>query len=80
MSALQLLLALIVDSKSSVRNYLRHVLEKHAIVCVEADSAKTALEKLEEQQVDFIISEVHLQTMSGIQFVQIVHQNYREVP
>jgi DNA-binding response OmpR family regulator len=74
------LVALIVESDSMIRAHIIERLNKHAIQCIEADNGMIALEQLENHRIDFVISDLQMKRMDGIQFIEIVHRNHKDIP
>lgn len=71
------LVALIVDSDGVAREYIKNKLTKHSIECHEADDGLAALENLERHDIDFIVSDVQMKKIDGIQFIGIVQRNHK---
>jgi two-component system chemotaxis response regulator CheY len=63
--------ALIVDDSRSIRRYVRHLLERHGLECVEAEDGEGALEAMEKCGVcDFALVEVDMPIMGGLACVK----------
>ena len=60
---------LVVDDEENIRLVLRTLLKKHGYEVVVASSAEEALETLEDAPPDFVITDVRMAGMSGIELV-----------
>ncbi len=64
---------LIADDQSTIRTLLREILEKLGFdSIVEADDGDVALEKLREDTFGLIISDIHMDKMSGLELLSSV--------
>jgi diguanylate cyclase (GGDEF)-like protein len=67
---------LVADSSKSTRTLFKELLRVYNLQVVEADSGKSAQEKLEEDEIHLIISGYDLPDMSGSSFVKEVRKKY----
>ncbi len=72
--------ALIVDDEAFVCEALSRVLQKHGVDTVSAKEGREALEILEQQKIDIIITDVKMPVMGGIEFLKEVRQNHPDLP
>jgi len=63
---------LIVDDEQSIRKLCMTVGEALGYICLEADSAESALALLEEQPVHMVLSDMVMPRMSGLEFLEKV--------
>ncbi|QHN04597.1 response regulator [Granulicella sp. WH15] len=71
--------ALIVDDSRSLREYLRHLLERMGIVCEEADNGLEALRVLRSdqengQEFDFMLLDVNMPVMNGMECIKALRE------
>jgi len=71
---------LIVDDDEVIRNLLRQILEKEGYTCDLAPDAEDAIDFLEEQTVDLVISDVAMPGKSGIQLLEEIKKNHPNIP
>ena len=73
---------LIVDDSSSVRNFVSTVLEKKNFSTIKASDGATALEALENETVDLVITDLEMPKMHGFEFISLVRKNkkFKELP
>lgn len=74
------IIALIVEADLMIRAHIIERLNKYSIQCIEAGNGMVALQQLEKHPVDFVISDVRMKKMDGIQFIEIVHRNHKDIP
>ena len=70
---------LIVDDDPGYRLLLKHILEEQAgckYVVILAEDGKDALQRLNDQRIDLVISDVYMPGMNGIR----LHRTLREIP
>lgn len=67
---------MIVDDSATLRRLLRKELEANGYKVVEADSGGEALERLDAEVVELVISDVNMDPMNGFAFVREVRQKY----
>ncbi|NNE71958.1 MAG: response regulator [Rhodothermales bacterium] len=71
---------LIVDDEVMVRSVLRRLLTLRGHEVVEAESGRKALEVLQDDRFDAIITDHGMPGMNGREFAEIVRQTDREIP
>ena len=74
---------LIVDDQTTMRKVLSKIIQELGFNhIVEADDGDTALAKLGEEKIDVIISDIHMERMSGIELLKNVRENpdLKEIP
>lgn len=74
---------LVVDDSKSMRRIIARTLKDMGCAEVhETDSARKALELMESEQVDFIVSDWNMPGMKGIEFLQQVRamDRFKEIP
>ena len=64
--------ALLVDDDVHFLRFLRHLLEKNGVTCLEACHGLKGLEVLEAEKVDFILSDIDMPEMDGYGFLAAV--------
>lgn len=76
-------ICLIVDDEPSIREYLRTILQRERIQCLEADSAAQALRIIQklDGRLDLIVSDIKMPgEMDGIDLAHSVRQSFPAVP
>ena len=63
---------LVVDDSKAIRQSVTFVLEQNDYQVIDAEDGLDALEKLEGQAVDLIITDVNMPNMNGIELIQEV--------
>ncbi|MCJ8312333.1 MAG: response regulator [Saccharospirillaceae bacterium] len=73
---------LTVDDNDAMRRMISHTLCLGGYVVAEAPSAQDALDKMENQSFDLIITDMNMPNMNGIEFTKAIRQlnNHRTVP
>jgi ATP-dependent Lon protease len=71
---------LIVDDEEIARTNMAHVLEKDGFVCRSAENGLVAMEILDHEDVDLIISDLKMDRMDGYELLNEVNRNYPEIP
>lgn len=73
---------LAIDDKDEARYFLEVLLSGKGYDVVSAKNGKKALEILEDQNIDFIISDILMPDMDGFEFCKIVKNNerYKNIP
>ena len=69
---------LVVDDDQAHRNCLKDFLELRGYVCIEAQNGVHALEVLETEGVDMIITDNQMPLMDGLDFIEQVNQEYSD--
>ena len=63
---------LIVDDSSSVRNFVGMALEKQGFITLSANDGKEALEVLNKESVDLMITDLEMPNMDGFKLIEQV--------
>jgi len=71
---------LIVDDERSMRDFLKILLEKAGHKVAIAESGKRALDILDNQEVDVIVSDIRMPGMTGIELLKAVKEEYPDLP
>src|SRR5438270_12575264 len=76
---------LIVDDSPAMRSFVKRVLDLSGFetgACFEADNGKAALEVLNNEWVDVILTDINMPVMNGHEFVQALSGNeaFRSIP
>ena len=71
---------LIVDDEAEILSLVRTILTKNKFEVFEASSADSALDLLEHESVDLVISDITMPGMSGIEFLDEVRQWDMDLP
>ena len=71
---------LIVDDERSMRDFLKILLEKEGHKVAIAESGKRALDILDHQQVDVIVSDIRMPGMTGIELLEAVKGESPDLP
>ena len=74
---------LIVDDFATMRRILRNILKQLEFTNIfEADDGTTALEVLEKQKIDLIISDWNMPKMTGLDLLKVVRSNseFKSIP
>lgn len=77
------LLILVVDDSPTMRRIICNTLDRIGFEnSVEADNGKSALEKMEEHEVELIITDWNMPVMNGLEFVTEIrgNQEFKELP
>jgi CheY-like chemotaxis protein len=67
---------LVVDDDKTIRCCLKDFLELRGYLCLEAENGVQALEVLENQAVDMIITDNQMPLMDGLELIEQVNQDY----
>jgi len=70
---------MIVDAEPVTRKMLEHLLKKNGYVCTLASNTEEAREYLKKEDFHLIISDVNMPGESGLDFVQYILSEYKEV-
>ena len=70
---------LIVDDETSFRGILRAFVESLGYLCVEADSAHTALGLLKKTHFPIVISDIVMPEMDGLELLRTIKKRYSDV-
>ena len=60
---------LIIDDDKDIRAVLRNILESYGYLCHEAAEALTALNEIQSQHFDLVLTDYQMPMMDGIQFL-----------
>ena len=74
--------AMIVDDFSTARRFVRNTLEELEFTCIEASSAAQALDLLENEIPDVILSDLNMPEKNGMELLQELRgrDGFQEVP
>ena len=68
--------ALIVDDSRSIRSYVRHLLERQGLECIEAENGQCALKTMEQcGTCDLALVDVNMPVMGGLECVKAMRSN-----
>ena len=67
---------LVVDDEPALLNLTCEILDQHGFNVISAENAKQALDKLEHETVDLLISDIIMPEMDGYQLAAIVKEKY----
>ena len=73
-------LGLVIDDEPDLREIWREVLEQRAFQVAEADNGRAALAQLEHHRVRFVICDINMPVMNGIEFLKVARPKYPELP
>jgi DNA-binding NtrC family response regulator len=71
---------LVVDDEEAVRNFVSSFLSKMDYACLTAADGIDALEKMKEQKIDAVITDIKMPNMDGIILTGEILRRYPEVP
>lgn len=71
---------LVVDDDVSVRSQLERLYAQSGYTVVSVGSAEDAIGYLGEEDIDFVITDIKLPGMDGVQLMGYIHQNFPDVP
>lgn len=74
------LTALIIESETSIMNQIVDVMTTHNIECLKADNGLIGLQKIENHEIDFVIADLKMKKMDGIQFIEVIRRNHQDLP
>ncbi len=80
MTELSSITALIIDDEPQICYFFVEILKRQGIQSFTAENGQQALELLEQQKIDFIITDVKMPVMDGIELTKKVRQDYEELP
>ncbi|PCJ52239.1 MAG: hypothetical protein COA79_24230 [Planctomycetota bacterium] len=73
------LIILIVDDDSNFRNLVKDFLSPDSYTILEATNGIEALQILEEQKIDLLISDMYMPEMDGIELSKKIKENYPQL-
>ncbi|HEY9165610.1 MAG TPA: response regulator [Candidatus Kryptonia bacterium] len=73
---------MVVDDSESIRKFLVYALRSQGISVVAARDGMEALEKLSQNKVDLVITDLNMPNMDGFEFLRALREDreYSEVP
>jgi response regulator RpfG family c-di-GMP phosphodiesterase len=71
---------LIVDDEPFIRKFLSKYLSGKSYSIVTADNGENALEKLDSEPFDLVLTDLRMPKMGGRELLQIMSENYPEIP
>lgn len=71
---------LIVDDDFDFRSALRESFEAEGVFVAEASNGKEGLLVMQKQNFDFVLSDIEMPVMGGIDFLKESRQNFPKVP
>ncbi len=71
---------LVVDADAAIREQLEHLYAHNGYSVIVSPSAEASLRRLEEEDVDFVITDIVLPGIDGVQFISHIHRKYPELP
>ncbi len=66
---------LIVDDESNIRITLKTILEEEGYSCLVASSGKEAIEVMEKQEIDLVITDVWMEDIDGIELIEYMKKH-----
>lgn len=70
---------LVVDDEALMRNLLLKILEQEGYQITLASSTKEALEKLEEEDFNLVLSDIKMPDMNGLELLSSIKQNWPDI-
>jgi len=67
---------LIVDDDEQIRRLLQRAIRKDGYICFQASNGEEALEALERENVDVVITDIAMPKMDGIKLTEIIRAQY----
>ncbi|HWP58361.1 MAG TPA: sigma-54 dependent transcriptional regulator [Candidatus Acidoferrales bacterium] len=71
---------LVVDDDPTVRSQLERLYAHSGYSVVSVGSAEEAIARLQEEDIDFVITDIKLPGMDGVQLIAHLHDNFPDVP
>jgi CheY-like chemotaxis protein len=71
---------LIVDDQDVQRKTLKRAFRTHGYLVSEANSGKEALEHIEEEKVDAVLTDYAMPEMNGIELLQNIRETNSDIP
>jgi two-component system nitrogen regulation response regulator GlnG len=70
----------IVDDDSSIRWVLARALRAEGFAVTDFENAESALEELEKESPEVLMTDIRMPGMSGLELSKILHQQYSDIP
>lgn len=70
---------LIVDDEASIRHFLKRILERAGYDVLSAGSGSEALDLLESQHIDLLLTDIRMDRMSGVTLLEQARAKYPEM-
>ncbi len=70
---------LVVDDEPALRELLEQILTQNNYAVITAENGRQALERLKDQPVDILFSDIVMPEMDGYELAQIVQENYPHI-
>jgi putative two-component system response regulator len=70
---------LIVDDERQIRGVIAAIVEMEGYLYSLAEDAEAALEKLSQQPIDLLISDINMNAMSGVELLRVALQRYPDL-
>lgn len=67
---------LIVDDETIARENLTHILQKEGYITADAPNGRNALEKLEKEEFDLVLTDLKMDQMDGLELLERVKSDY----
>ncbi|MFT6830100.1 MAG: DNA-binding NtrC family response regulator [Planctomycetota bacterium] len=71
---------LVVDDESLAREYLCEAVANLGYSAVPADGAEAALNAIEQEQPDVVITDMRMPGMDGVELTRLIHERYPDMP
>lgn len=73
-------LVLAIDDESSIRDLMKYTFQPHNIEVITAENGKAGLTLLESNQVDVIITDLLMPSMTGLAFIREMKKRKSTIP
>jgi CheY-like chemotaxis protein len=70
---------LVVDDEDQVRKLIRLVMEQEGHTVVEASNGKRATQRIQEAEIDLVISDVVMPDMDGLELIREIRRTYQGI-
>ncbi len=71
---------LVVDDDPVIRKQLERLYTQNGYSVVAFSSAESSMRRLEDDDIDFVITDIKLPGMDGVQFISYIHLKYPDLP
>ena len=71
---------LIIDDSTFQRNQLKNLLEKHGHETIQATDGEIGLQKIDEENPDFVVCDILMPKIDGFQFLKTLHDQNSKIP